>query len=1058
MRKHRRHGKHPKGGKDKLDKLDKLNKGLCPEEFEICVPMDCKLLGEWDTRCKWEKHLKKLTPDGMLPKDYEKSTCHGQGCGCGKKGYKLKPGAAPGQETKEPPTECYDCYSCDCKPGWTLRGELAIAHAALVHDKIHRQALSLEQVSAVDVGFAIWEREGRFGEFLAIRVHVNRKRSPEQLARLGLGSLTRTAFAFATAPGFLAGGSGGGKDDLRLYGFRHPRPSGHGRAADGCGGDLDPKCPHPERWFQLMELLEREIEEDVDFWKGVGRYPISGVSRDDLSIFCPRPIEEPRTLGDIRLCICGVPIDIVNADYNPTVTHPGGDADRGVFSDPPDQSNRLEDDEMLLIGRGRVNPLVGGVSVGSITGQAGTLGTIVWDQTDGTPCVLSNWHVLAGTATAQVGQPTYQPALFDGGTEDDVVARLKRWHLGEEGDAAIAELTGDRYYASGEVLGLWHPISGYLEPKLNMEVRKWGRTTGFTQGFIDGIHLATNIDYGNGVVRYFRNQFHIAPLFRGDDLSQVGDSGSLVVTSFKPVELDEDLSTLYGWLQDWECSQKRAKLCGEIEESLPKLKKECEGLDCKISHGLSDDCRKSLEKCKKDLKACKKTPEECRRIFEYCVKKLGDCIDFPADCRQQLVAECISEFAECKKSYKKCIDGFESCLGDACRIFELDLSQCDKSDGLCADLEKKRCQLSLVFRGIGCRALCLVYLKQKLTQLYEQCCDCRLTSGEISRELDEIAENLGEKCAGIKDAFEKWRSCCLEGGDPKEFQEDGGPKEGHEDGDPEKNKDDYPVCSCATVACLLKVVKLGCESAEKRLEFFGRAAEMFERWKVACFKIEESKERFTQIYAIFEKKCDVSAYKDPSEFVDCVKKHLEEKFEKTKAEQRKKRRERRREPTNLGAGTADEEGSGRIDPDDVLEALEHLLEYRSEELLGALRASKSKFRDRRQDDQDRDATRAYYAVGILFAGDTPGSPFGEFAVASEISRVAEELRFSLRPIFEPRSSFRELRERPPRQGGRGARALRSRSSLTPGEQSADPRPGGPQPDIERSQPDTGSGG
>ena len=32
------------------------------------------------------------------------------------------------------------------------------------------------------------------------------------------------------------------------------------------------------------------------------------------------------------------------------------------------------------------------------------------------------------------------------------------------------------------------------------------------------------------------------------------------------------------------------------------------------------------------------------------------------------------------------------------------------------------------------------------------------------------------------------------------------------------------------------------------------------------------------------------------------------------------------------------------------------------------------------------------------------------------ARAEEVLRFSLRPVFEPRSSFRELRVRPPRQG------------------------------------------
>jgi hypothetical protein len=769
---------HPEQG-------DKLNQDLCPEEFEICVPKACKLLGEWDEEPAWEEYLKTLIPDGMPPEHYEP----------------------------------IPCFSCDCKPGRRLRGELAIAHACKVLDKIRRQALSLEQVSAVDVGFLIWERKGEFGNILALRIHVNKKRPPEQLAQMGLESLTRAAYALAdfalpeSVPmdwKWPSGQPGGSPGRDRYWTIARRRAN---------FPDPKSKCLKSERWIHLMELLEREFAEDKELWKGIGRYPIGGVSEDDLSIFCPRPIAETRTLADIRLCICGVPIDVVNAEYNPTVTHPGGDADKGVFVRRPRRSNRLGNEEQLLIGRGRVNPLVGGVSVGSVTRQAGTLATIVWDRTDGTPCVLGNWHVLAG-ATPRVDQPVYQPAIFDGGTDDDVVAYLKRWHLGEEGDAAIAELTGNRSYASGEILGLWHSISGYLPPRLNMEVRKFGRTTGFTQGFIDGIHLATNIDYGNGVVRFFRDQFHIAPLCAGEDVSQVGDSGSLVVTSLKPVELQEDLSKLYGWLRD--CSgQERRALC--------------------------DDMRKTLKK---------------------------------------------------------------------------------------------------------------------------------------------------------------------------------------------------PDITCAEVAELLEEVEIEGGKAKECRRFCGIAIEYFEQWRARCRRISEGEARCEVICEAL-KECDVFACKDPSEVIDCIEEYL------------KKPKPEEEENGNSRAAAAEQQ-TGAIDPEKLLLALKHLLDDRPDELFDALSDSVKKFRHRRKDERDRDATRAYYAVGMIFAGDTPGSPFGEFAVASELSKLEEKLRFSLRPVFEPRSGFRELRERPPRRG-RGGRAGRSGSGLSPGEQSADPRGGGPQPDLEPAQSSAGSG-
>ncbi|MEM8961162.1 MAG: hypothetical protein AAGD38_06780, partial [Acidobacteriota bacterium] len=107
------------------------------------------------------------------------------------------------------------------------------------------------------------------------------------------------------------------------------------------------------------------------------------------------------------------------------------------------------------------------------------------------------------------------------------------------------------------------------------------------------------------------------------------------------------------------------------------------------------------------------------------------------------------------------------------------------------------------------------------------------------------------------------------------------------------------------------------------------------------------------------------------------------------------------------------------------------------------------------DTQNRKIVRAYYAVGMIFAGDTPGSPFGEFAVASDIQRLADELRFSLSPVYEPRSSFRELRVRPDIAARPEVRAFRSRRGLAPGEQRADDRGEGPQPVVEPAQSNPG---
>lgn len=416
--------------------------------------------------------------------------------------------------------ETKECEPCSFEQGWELRGNCAIEHARRVHDRLQRQVLRFHGVSGVDVGFAVVEGERRFENVLAIRIHVSKKLSGFQLDELGHPSLTSLLYLPL----------------LRVQ-------------------------SDPEKIVQREKLirawaaalgkdytaLEEFIKDSLEGGK-YAHYPISGVEDEDLSWHCDEngsscgcdKSEVPYEGCDFsrcRLCICGVPLDIVEAEYFPSALGRGRDTDSGVFVDPLQTSTELSEKEAEITSRCRVNPLVGGISIGTVTGQAGTLGAVVWDRTDGSPCLLSNWHVLAGNPAARVGQPSYQPALFDGGREGDIVAHLKRWHLGEVGDAAIAELSGDRDYGAGEILGLWNPIAGYETPRLNMEIRKWGRTTGFTQGFIDGLYLATNIDYGQGVIRYFKNQFHIAPLFSGEDVSQVGDSGSVVVTSYKPKEL-----------------------------------------------------------------------------------------------------------------------------------------------------------------------------------------------------------------------------------------------------------------------------------------------------------------------------------------------------------------------------------------------------------------------------------------------------------------------------------------------------------------------------------------
>lgn len=213
-----------------------------------------------------------------------------------------------------------------------------------------------------------------------------------------------------------------------------------------------------------------------------------------------------------------VKMDVIEADYRLVQIGPG------VVREMPRERgkvNRLR----------RVDPLVGGVSIGSPMAPAGTLGALVWDRQDGSICLLSNWHVLAGDMRAEVGAPCFQPGLFDQGRSTDVVAHLKRWSFTCKTDAAIAELNGSRRYSTGEILDMFQTIKDVAPyPHLGMIVHKSGRSSGHSWGFIDGLYFSSVIQYSNGIVRVFEDQLHIAPL-RGEPISEPGDSGSVWVTN-----------------------------------------------------------------------------------------------------------------------------------------------------------------------------------------------------------------------------------------------------------------------------------------------------------------------------------------------------------------------------------------------------------------------------------------------------------------------------------------------------------------------------------------------
>jgi endonuclease G len=212
---------------------------------------------------------------------------------------------------------------------------------------------------------------------------------------------------------------------------------------------------------------------------------------------------EPKKLG-------AFPIDVIEAEYTPA---------------------QIALEEIEAVDRkARTDPLVGGISVGNPRITAGTLGAIVWDRSDCKVCMVSNWHVLCGSQSCTVGESIYQPGKFDGGTAADTAATLKRFRLDNHNDSALAGLNGSRGY-SRDIVEL-SPIPGVIAPSLGMHVRKSGRTTGLTEGIIDGVSLSTSINY-DGVVNAFQDQIHIVPRPPWPsvdyEVSKGGDSGSVWV-------------------------------------------------------------------------------------------------------------------------------------------------------------------------------------------------------------------------------------------------------------------------------------------------------------------------------------------------------------------------------------------------------------------------------------------------------------------------------------------------------------------------------------------------
>ncbi|MEX2206675.1 MAG: DNA/RNA non-specific endonuclease [Myxococcota bacterium] len=284
-----------------------------------------------------------------------------------------------------------------------------------------------------------------------------------------------------------------------------------------------PPAANPEFLARLREVVRArgpEFLEDPNVTSiGIGRRSEGGEPTGELCVqfTVRRKADSPDQLEglgtkrlpkSLRVDGVDVPTDVVQRSYQPAWEIVSAEA----------KSPR----------KVRCPNLAPGLSVSHPTGTAGTLGAIVFDTKDGSPCMLSNWHVLH-TPRGTLGDVIVQPGPFDDNDVDrNGAGVLVRSHLGTAGDCAIARIEGRGIDRS--VVELNVPIAHLGRVEQGDRVVKSGRTTDVTYGIVKRTDVLSKIDYGGNVGEQMIGGFEIGPDPErpgpGGEISMGGDSGS----------------------------------------------------------------------------------------------------------------------------------------------------------------------------------------------------------------------------------------------------------------------------------------------------------------------------------------------------------------------------------------------------------------------------------------------------------------------------------------------------------------------------------------------------
>jgi hypothetical protein len=192
--------------------------------------------------------------------------------------------------------------------------------------------------------------------------------------------------------------------------------------------------------------------------------------------------------------------------------------------------------------------IIGGISGANtnLEGQSGTIGYFCTRKSRlprrKEVHLLSNSHVFADLRREKVGDVDLitQPSPGEPASNRPIGALVNFSALRFEGDteqpnhvdAAIAKLWGQHRHEP--LIPFIGAVKGHVatrDVEVGEAVRKFGRTTGYTEGCIFSICLDIRIRYDRtGQTAYFQNQLLIEPaLPRFTKFVEKGDSGSLVV-------------------------------------------------------------------------------------------------------------------------------------------------------------------------------------------------------------------------------------------------------------------------------------------------------------------------------------------------------------------------------------------------------------------------------------------------------------------------------------------------------------------------------------------------